>query len=189
MSVLYTDSTYYEETGIWYSLEVNVARKWLVGLGLLALFFWAAFSWAAGAQDATSIVNSATKALGSENLKTIEYSGSGYDFALGQAEAPGGPWPKFNDKTYTRVINFETPASRMSRIRTQFENPPRGGAPQPIIGEQQQNQIVVPGSPQAAGLADDLTMSHQASSHRLGLCRSARLVGNHRRDARVRNGG
>jgi glyoxylase-like metal-dependent hydrolase (beta-lactamase superfamily II) len=136
-----------------------MAKKWLVGPSLVVLLSWAAFSWAAVGKDAKAVLNSSMKALGCENLKTIEYSGSGYDFAIGQAPAPGAPWPKVNDKTYTRVINFETPASRMSRIRTQFENPPHGGGQQPIIGEQQQNQIVVPGSPQAAGLQDDLTMS------------------------------
>src|SRR5919198_1559376 len=47
------------------------------------------------------------------------------------------------DKTYKRVINFETPAYRMERIRTQGENPPRGGGQQPIVGEQTQNQTVV----------------------------------------------
>ncbi|MGD1098399.1 MAG: hypothetical protein ABSB35_41260, partial [Bryobacteraceae bacterium] len=136
-----------------------MTRKWLVGLALLVLVYCATFLWAANGPDAKAVLNSSMKALGCENLKTIEYSGSGYDFAIGQAPAPGAAWPKFNDKTYMRVINFETPASRMSRIRTQFENPPRGGGLQPIIGEQQQNQIIVPGSPLAAGLTDDLTMS------------------------------
>ena len=68
------------------------------------------------------------------------------------------PWPKFNDKTYTRVISFDPLASRMQRVRTQGENPPRGGGLQPIFGEQQQSQVVVAGSPQTADLADELTM-------------------------------
>jgi glyoxylase-like metal-dependent hydrolase (beta-lactamase superfamily II) len=136
-----------------------MSKKPWVGIGLLVLLSWVVLSWAAGARQVTEVINSATKALGCESLKTIEYSGSGYDFAIGQAPSPGAPWPKFNDKTYTRVINFETPASRMSRIRTQFENPPRGGGQQPIVGEQQQNQLIAPGTPQAAGLPDDLAMS------------------------------
>src|SRR4029079_4212837 len=93
------------------------------------------------AQDAKTVIDNATKAMGS--LKTVEYSGSGYDFAIGQNANPNMPWPKFIDKTYKRVMNFETPAYRMERIRTQGENPPRGGGQQPIVGEQNQNQTTV----------------------------------------------
>jgi glyoxylase-like metal-dependent hydrolase (beta-lactamase superfamily II) len=119
----------------------------------------AALSWAAGApQDAKTVIANASKALGADNLKTIEYSGAGYDYAIGQNANPGMPWPKFNDKTYTRTISFDPLASRMQRVRTQGENPPRGGGLQPIFGEQQQNQVVVAGSPQTADLADELMM-------------------------------
>ena len=65
---------------------------------------------AAIAQDAKTVIANASKAMGADNLKSIEYSGSGMDFAIGQAPNPSSPWPKFIDKTYTRVINFETPA-------------------------------------------------------------------------------
>ncbi len=131
-----------------------MAKKWIVVISLLTLL-----AWADGAQDPKAVISNASKALGADNLKTIEYSGSGYDFAIGQAPNPSSPWPKFNDKTYTRVINFDVPASRMQRIRTQAENPPHGGGLQPIIGEQNQTQVVAPGSPQAAALPDDLMMS------------------------------
>jgi glyoxylase-like metal-dependent hydrolase (beta-lactamase superfamily II) len=136
-----------------------VTKKRVVTLSLFALLAWAPKSGADGAQDPKTVISNASKALGAENLKTIEYSGSGYDFAIGQAPNPSSPWPKFNDKTYTRVIDFDAPASRMQRIRTQAENPPHGGGQQPIIGEQNQTQVVAPGSPQAAALPDELTMT------------------------------
>ena len=135
-----------------------MTKKWIVAVSL-ALLAWAILSWADGAPNAQAVIDSASKALGSEGLKTIEYSGSGYDFVIGQAPNPTSPWPRFNDKTYTRTIDFEAPASRLQRIRTQGENPPRGGGQQPVIGEQTQNQVVAAGSPQAAALADDLMMS------------------------------
>ena len=131
-----------------------MVKKWLVVYALLA-----GACWRLQAQDAKAMIDAASKALGAGNLKSIEYSGSGYDFAIGQAPNPSSPWPKFNDKTYDRVIDFEAPASRMQRVRTQAENPPRGGGQQPILGEQQQNQVVAAGSPQAATLWDDLMMS------------------------------
>src|SRR5262245_56391625 len=95
------------------------------------------------AQDAKTVIDNASKAMGA--LKTVEYSGSGFDFAIGQNVNPTAPWPKFIDKTYKRTMNFETPAYRMERIRTQGENPPRGGGQQPVVGEQTQNQTVVVG--------------------------------------------
>ncbi len=76
---------------------------------------------------------------GADNLKTVEFSGSGFDYVIGQAPNPNLPWPKFNDKTYNRVVDLDAPASRMQRIRTQGENPPHGGGQQPIIGEQKQD--------------------------------------------------
>jgi glyoxylase-like metal-dependent hydrolase (beta-lactamase superfamily II) len=109
-------------------------------------------------EDAKTVIANASKALGADNLKTIEYSGSGYDYAIGQNANPSMPWPKFNDKTYTRAISFDPLASRMQRVRTQGENPPRGGGLQPIFGEQQQSQVVAAGSPQTADLADELMM-------------------------------
>jgi glyoxylase-like metal-dependent hydrolase (beta-lactamase superfamily II) len=133
-----------------------MTRKSIAVLALLVGSSWTASSWQ---NDAKSVIATATKAIGAENLKSIEYSGSGYDFTLGQAANPKLPWPKFNDKTYTRLIGFEPLASRMQRVRTQGENPPRGGGLQPVIGEQQQNQLVAPGSPQAATLMDDVMMS------------------------------
>src|SRR5215475_7149831 len=93
------------------------------------------------AQDAKTVIDSASKAMGS--LKSVEYSGSGFDFAIGQNVNPNSPWPKFLDKTYKRTMNFETPAYRMERTRMQGENPPRGGGQQPIVGEQMQNVPVV----------------------------------------------
>jgi glyoxylase-like metal-dependent hydrolase (beta-lactamase superfamily II) len=95
------------------------------------------------AQDAKSVIGAATKAMGATDLKTVQYSGSGYDFAIGQAYNPSSPWPKFIDKSYTRVIDFNVPASRMDRIRMQGENPPHGGGLQPVRGEQPQNQTII----------------------------------------------
>src|SRR5262247_1240707 len=95
------------------------------------------------AQDAKTVIDSASKAMGS--LKSVEYSGSGFDYAIGQNVNPNSPWPKFIDKTYKRTMNFETPAYRMDRIRTQGENPPRSGGQQTVVREQTQNQTVVVG--------------------------------------------
>ena len=98
---------------------------------------------AVAAQDARTTIAAASKAMGGDSLNTIEFSGSGTDFTLGQAYSGTSPWPKFVDKTYTRQIDFRVPASKMDRIRMQGENPPRGGGQQPVRGEQPQNQTII----------------------------------------------
>ena len=47
-------------------------------------------------------VAAAADAMGATNLNTIQFSGSGTNYAFGQAYQPGGAWPRFEVKTYSR---------------------------------------------------------------------------------------
>src|SRR5215471_8256758 len=115
-----------------------MVKRCSIGLALAALLVWNA-----SAQDARTVIGNASKTMGVDALKTVQYSATGLDFALGQAPNPGSPWPRFTNKSYSRSINFETPASRVERVRIQGENPPHGGGQQPIVGEQPVNQTIV----------------------------------------------
>src|SRR5438552_12613157 len=115
-------------------------RKSLTCLVLASLALWTA-----SAQDAKTVIAAASKAMGVDSLKTVQYSATGMDFALGQAPNPSAPWPKFIEKSYNRSINFEAPASKLERVRMQGENPPRGGGQQPIVGDQPQSQTIIVG--------------------------------------------
>jgi glyoxylase-like metal-dependent hydrolase (beta-lactamase superfamily II) len=116
-------------------------RKCGCGLAIAVVLVWTT-----SAQDAKQVIADASKAMGADTLKTVQYSATGLDFALGQAPNPSSPWPKFINKSYSRAINFETPASRVERVRVQGENPPRGGGQQPIVGEQPQTQTIIVGA-------------------------------------------
>ena len=70
----------------------------------------------------------AADAMGATNLNSIQFSGSGTNYAYGQAYSPGGPWPRFEVKTYTAAVDYQTPAMRLEMLRAQGEHPPRGGA-------------------------------------------------------------
>jgi glyoxylase-like metal-dependent hydrolase (beta-lactamase superfamily II) len=94
------------------------------------------------AQDAKAIVGNVSKALGADTLKTVQYSATGFDYAIGQNPNGNAPWPKFIEKSYTRGIDFDSRTSRVDRVRMQGENPPRGGGQQPIVGEQAQTNVV-----------------------------------------------
>src|SRR5213078_3671318 len=79
------------------------------------------------AQDAKTTLDAAASALGATNLKTIEFSGRGFDFMFGQAYEGDAPWPKFSVPTYSVTIDYSIPAIKDDRRRQQIENPPRGG--------------------------------------------------------------
>ena len=99
--------------------------------------------WVGAAQDAKAVIATASAAIGVDQLRTIQYSATGFDFALGQSYNPEAPWPKFINKSYTRAVDFQLGASRVERVRLQGENPPRGGGQQPVRGEQSQAQTII----------------------------------------------
>lgn len=131
-------------------------RRSFIYSSSLALLSLTTTTWAV---DAKQVLKQAADILGSNNLSSIQYSGSGFDYALGQAPNVNSPWPKFNDKTYTRLVGFSPWASSLQRTRTQGENPPHGGGGQPVFGEQSQTQIVAAGTPAAIYLPDDLAVT------------------------------
>ena len=64
------------------------------------------------ARQATGVAGAA-EAMGVTTLNSIQYSGSGSNFAFGQAASPGAPWPRFVVKTYDVAINYQTPAMKV----------------------------------------------------------------------------
>src|SRR5262249_35321008 len=129
-----------------------MARKvFVIGL-LLALSF--AMRDTLRAQDARGVLQAAVKAMGTANVKTIQYSGTGWNVktiqysgtgwnaAVGQSFSPDEDWPRFEVTRYTRTIDYEARTSREELTRRQGNNPPRGGGGTPLQGEQQQVAIV-----------------------------------------------
>jgi glyoxylase-like metal-dependent hydrolase (beta-lactamase superfamily II) len=96
----------------------------------------------AGAHEPRAALDAAAKALGVAGLKSYEMTASGSSWATGQSPAPGSPWPRFNVKSLTRSVNYETASLRDVWVRTQGEEPPRGGGQQPVRGEQRQVFVV-----------------------------------------------
>ena len=89
-----------------------------------------AVAWAVPAalgQDAKTILSNVSKAMGADNLKTLQYSGTATEFAFGQAVNPSSSWPGFAETSYTRTINYETPAWRVDRVLAAIPPNRRGG--------------------------------------------------------------
>src|SRR3984893_1784707 len=105
--------------------------------GLLTLVLVVPLSLAA--QDAKTLLQAASKAMG--DVKSIQYSGSGHLYALGQAYSPTSAWPQNNITTYTRTIDYGSRSSKEEL--TQVEpTPPRLGGAAPFAGEQKQINLV-----------------------------------------------
>jgi glyoxylase-like metal-dependent hydrolase (beta-lactamase superfamily II) len=97
---------------------------------LLLATLTAAAAWTAPAalgQDVKTILSNVSKAMGADSLKTLQYSGTATEFAFGQAVNPNSPWPGFAEKSYTRTINYETPAWRVDRALAPIPPDRRGG--------------------------------------------------------------
>ena len=84
------------------------------------------------AQDVKAVVDAAVQAMGTGGLRAIQYSGSGTNNSVGQAETPGGPWPRFTVTKYVASINYTVPAMRQEIVRIDNQSPPRGGGAGPF---------------------------------------------------------
>lgn len=87
----------------------------------------------------TGTLQTAAAALGVNELKSIEFSGTGYWYQFGQAPAPTLPWPQFDVSGYTATINYENPAARVQIARTQALE---AGRTRPAPVEQKVDQYV-----------------------------------------------
>jgi glyoxylase-like metal-dependent hydrolase (beta-lactamase superfamily II) len=95
-----------------------------------ALFFAANVAFA---QEAAALLRKAAVAMGTENLKTLRYAGSGSGWEFGQAYRPDRPWPKRDYPSYERRLDYQAPAS--TEIVTRSRAEPTGGGAIPLTGE------------------------------------------------------
>ena len=117
-----------------------MTRKLCVVAALLALIV--AMENRPRAQDARAVLQAAAKAMGTANLKTVQYVGTGWNAAVGQAFSPAEDWPRFDVTRYTRTIDYDAKSSREELTRRQGNNPRRGGGGTPLPGDQPQVAIV-----------------------------------------------
>src|SRR5829696_7167194 len=77
---------------------------------LFALMLTCALCAIAMAQDAKSVIEATIKNMGDVN--SVQYSGSGAQFNLGQSVSPDAPWPRTELKSFTRTVDYDKQATR-----------------------------------------------------------------------------
>ena len=130
-------------------LTPNVfAGAWVLALAL------AASNQAPPPDDA---LRAASRLLGADTIRTLEFTAFGATFSVGQNFSPTDPWPRVTLKSYTALINYETGSMRQDLVREMGAVMPRGGGV-PFTGELRQIETVsgryawndpVPPNPQA----------------------------------------
>lgn len=86
---------------------------------------------AAAAEDAGPVLSAASKAMGGDTLRTLQYSGTGSEYAFGQGVNPTAPLPGYTYTSYVRIIDFEKPAWRVDRAVVKADPARLGGGPYP----------------------------------------------------------
>ena len=97
----------------------------------------------AAAQDARAVLQAASTAIRADSVRTIQYSGTGFVAAVGQQfDVLNEDYPRFDVTQYTRTVDFGAMSSVEELTRRQGNNPPRGGGGTPLVGDQQQVNVV-----------------------------------------------
>lgn len=111
----------------------------MLKLTLVAVMLLGLLGGRATAQDAQPVLKAVAAAIGDPNdLRSIQYAGTGWVAAVGQSFSPADDWPRFDVTSYTRTIDYPSRSSREELTRRQGNNPTTGGGGTPLQGEQRQ---------------------------------------------------
>ncbi len=95
-------------------------RKFIIALTLICALYTVASAQDAKSvldttiKDAKSVLDTTIKNVG--DVKSIQYSGSGAQFNLGQSVSPDAPWPRTEVKSFTRTADYDKQAIRNEAV-------------------------------------------------------------------------
>ena len=82
---------------------------------------------AAAQNTGMAALQAAAAKMGVTNMKSIQYSGAGWQGMVGQNFNPLMDWPRVDLKDYTRTIDFDSMSSKEEYTRSQGNNSVQGG--------------------------------------------------------------
>jgi glyoxylase-like metal-dependent hydrolase (beta-lactamase superfamily II) len=115
----------------------------IAALWRLSILLTMAIPAAAQTQTPQAVLATAVKAMGTDTVKCLTYSGTGgYIGIVGQGFHPADDWPRLELASFSRVINYDARTMREEQVRRQGSYPARGGGGIPIEGEQRLVNLV-----------------------------------------------
>ncbi len=94
-----------------------------LAISAAVLSFIAETAPAQSVKDVRAVLEASLKAMGGANLKTIQYSASGWSSRIGQTYGLAEDWPRYEVADYTREIDFDAQWSREDYTRRQGKYP------------------------------------------------------------------
>ena len=79
--------------------------------------------------DARAAIQASIKAMGADQLKTVEFSGAGTTSLIGQQYSTDISWPTIEVANYTRAIDYDAKWSREDYVQRQGNFPTFGRDP------------------------------------------------------------
>ena len=107
----------------------------------IALAVFAFVVMASGLSAQQGALQTAADKMGVARVKTLQITGSGANFSVGQNYTSSDPWPKVEVKNFTALVNYDTSSMRVELLRTMGAVMPKGGGA-PFFGEQRQIAFV-----------------------------------------------
>src|SRR3954453_13227272 len=112
-------------------LSARLRKTQMKKTALIVILLVTCFAFSVKAQqpgaDAKALIDAAVKAMGTSDLHSIRYTGTGSIYSTGQAYLSGGPWPHYTLKQYAMSINYSIPFMRLEAVRVDDDKQPRGG--------------------------------------------------------------
>src|SRR5262245_11143984 len=132
---------------------------------LLALTLTCALCGVATAQDAKSVIEATIKSMG--DFKSVQFSGGGAQFNLGQSVSPDTAWPRGGEiKSFSRTFDYDKLSSRNETV-----NPQGAAAVQFLMGDKAWNQAGANVNPQSPAVTVERQLQIWMTPH--GFLRGA----------------
>ena len=104
---------------------------WFLAILFVALVTLGASTASAQAVDARKAIEAAAKAMGTTNLKSIQFTADGYLAKVGEQYNLTDGWPQYDVANYTRTIDFDAKYMRLDYDQKQGNNNSNGYPPVP----------------------------------------------------------
>src|ERR1700726_2642579 len=112
--------------------ERQMTRKlWFLAVLFVALIAPGARTTSAQAVDARKALEAGAKAMGTTNLKSIQFTADGFLSKVGEQYDLTTDWPHFEVSDYTRTIDFDAKYMRLDYNQKQGSYPTNGYPPVP----------------------------------------------------------